>query len=68
MSKSDEYRRHAELCGRMADAAANEGEKSEWLALAQSWRAMIRSHGPAYASGGDSSFCGMQPRTAGSRG
>ena len=65
MNKSDEYRRHAELCGRMADAAANEGEKSEWLALARSWREMIRSHGPAYAAGSDNSFCQIQSPIAG---
>ena len=42
MDKGDEYRRHAELCQRMADATTNERDRSEWLSLAQSWFGMIQ--------------------------
>jgi hypothetical protein len=42
MEKRDEYRRHAGLCQRMADASPNERDRGEWLSLAQSWLEMIR--------------------------
>ena len=40
MDKSEEYRRKAEHCQQMADAARKEVDRQEWLLLAQSWRQM----------------------------
>jgi hypothetical protein len=42
IDKSDEYRRNAEYCQRMANWTHNEAEKRAWLSLAQSWVNMIR--------------------------
>jgi hypothetical protein len=44
VDKSDEYRRKAEHCERMA-AAPNEITRTEWLQLATLWRQMIRPKG-----------------------
>ena len=41
MDKSEEYRRKAEHCQQMADAARLEVDRQEWRLLAQSWRQMI---------------------------
>jgi len=40
MDKSEEYRRKAEHCQQMADAARKEVDREQWLLLAQSWRQM----------------------------
>ena len=45
MDKSDEYRRKAEDCERMAVAAPNETARTEWPQLATLWRQMIRPEG-----------------------
>jgi hypothetical protein len=45
VSKSDEFRRNADECQRMADRTSNDGDKRAWLRLAQSWLAMIRPDG-----------------------
>jgi hypothetical protein len=45
VDKSDEYRRKAEHCERMAAAAPNETARTEWLQLATLWRQMIRPKG-----------------------
>jgi hypothetical protein len=42
VSKSDEFRRNADECQRMADRTCDDGDKRAWLRLAQSWLAMIR--------------------------
>jgi hypothetical protein len=42
VSKSDEFRRNADECQRMADSTSNDGDKRAWLRLAQSWLALIR--------------------------
>jgi hypothetical protein len=40
MDKNEEYRRKAEHCQQMADAARKEVDRQEWFLLAQSWRQM----------------------------
>ena len=45
VDKSDEYRRKAEHCERMAAAAPNEIARAEWLELATLWRQMMRPKG-----------------------
>ena len=45
MSKSDEFRRNADECQRMADRTSHDGDKRAWLRLAQSWLAMMRPDG-----------------------
>ena len=42
MNRSDEYRRNAEECQRMADATSSESDKRSWLRLAESWMRMVR--------------------------
>jgi hypothetical protein len=42
MNRSDEYRRNAEECQRMADNTANASDKRSWLRLAESWMRMVR--------------------------
>jgi len=46
VSKSDEFRRNANECQRMADRTSNDGDKRAWLRLAQSWLALIRPDDP----------------------
>ena len=41
MSKSDDYRRNAEECQRMADNTHNANDKSNWLRLAEKWQRMV---------------------------
>jgi hypothetical protein len=41
MSKSDEYRRNAAECQRMAESTRNEGDRRSWLRLAESWMRLI---------------------------
>jgi hypothetical protein len=41
MSKSDQYRAHAQECQRMARISHNVGEKSTWLQLSEHWLNMI---------------------------
>jgi hypothetical protein len=43
MSNSDEYRRNARECQRMADNARNPTDKASWLRLAASWLGMIKN-------------------------
>jgi hypothetical protein len=45
VDKSDEYRRKAEYCERMALAELNEFARAEWLQLATLWRQMIQPKG-----------------------
>lgn len=40
---SDEYRRNARECQRMADNARNPTDKASWLRLAASWLGMIKN-------------------------
>ena len=42
MNRSDEYRRNADECQRMADNTSNENDKRAWLRLAESWMRMVR--------------------------
>jgi hypothetical protein len=51
MSRSDEYRRNAEECQRMADNTANESDKRSWLRLAESWMRMVRKEAGASVDG-----------------
>jgi hypothetical protein len=37
MSSSTDYRNHAEVCLRMADAVLDERDRPLWIAMAQSW-------------------------------
>jgi hypothetical protein len=46
VSKSDEFRRNADECLRMADRTADEGDRRAWLRLAESWLRMIRRNLP----------------------
>ena len=46
MSKSDEFRRNAAECQRMANKTADEGDKHDWLRLAESWLRLIRPSAP----------------------
>ena len=43
MSNFDEYRAHAAECQRKADASIWHDDKRQWLSLAQSWLALIRT-------------------------
>jgi hypothetical protein len=43
VNKSDEFRRYADECLRMADKTNDEGDKGAWLRLAESWLRMIQS-------------------------
>jgi hypothetical protein len=47
VNKSDEFRRNAEECLRMAERTAEEGDKRAWLRLAESWLRMIRPEAAA---------------------
>jgi hypothetical protein len=49
---SDEYRRNARECQRMADNARNPTDKASWLRLAASWLGMIKN-APAQPSDND---------------
>ena len=42
MSKSDEFRRNAAECQRMANKTSDDGDKRAWLGLAESWLRLIR--------------------------
>jgi len=46
VSKSDEFRRNADECQRMADRTSDDGDKRAWQRLAQSWLRMIRPNLP----------------------
>jgi hypothetical protein len=41
MSRTDEYRRNAAECQRMAESTRDEGDKRSWLRLAQSWLRLV---------------------------
>ena len=55
---SDEYRRNARECQRMADNARNPTDEASWLRLAASWLGMIKNvpgqaNAPGQASDND---------------
>jgi hypothetical protein len=51
MSRSDEYRRNAEECQRMADNTSNDHDKRAWLRLAESWMRMVRKEAQRHPAG-----------------
>jgi hypothetical protein len=43
VTESEEYRRHADECVRMAYETDDERDRRAWLRLAEGWRRMIRT-------------------------
>lgn len=43
MKRTDEYRRNALECQRMADNTRNPTDKASWLRLAASWLGMLKN-------------------------
>jgi hypothetical protein len=41
MSRTNEYRRNAAECQRMAESTRDEGDRRSWLRLAQSWLRLV---------------------------
>jgi hypothetical protein len=53
MDRSDEYRRRAAECQRMAAESSLEKDRAEWLRLAQSWMRLVHT---AHRSGSSDAF------------
>ena len=54
MPDASEYRDRAAECQRLADAAANEIDRTAWLKLAQSWLILLNHHENGTIPPGDS--------------
>jgi hypothetical protein len=67
VNRSDEFRRNAAECQRMADKTADEGDKRAWLRLAESWLRLIRPIMPGTEKRTPAEQFDTQEKTQGTR-